>query len=131
MEDFVIDERISPLQAIPLISFSVQKREGVIRGRSTPSDARSIYESAQHWLQRYFASGAKAFTLHIDLYYINTALSVKLYDIINFMKRRRDLGDMVEVVWHYEMDDEQLLDVIEFAEAMTGFSITRQQKNVA
>lgn len=131
MEDFVIEERISPLQAIPLIHFFGQKQEGVIRGRSTPSDARTIYDSAQHWLQRFFASGAEAFTLHIDLHYINTASSVKIYDIISFLKRRSDLGNTVEVIWHYEAEDEQILDVIEFAEAMTGFSITRQQKNVA
>jgi len=88
-----------------------------ISGRSLPEDVVSFYKPVLDWLDEY-KDNAKGYTEFVFRFiYFNTATSKLILDILFKLEEIHESGNDVKVIWFYEEDDEDMLDLgEEFAE---------------
>ena len=82
-----------------------------ISGRSLPEDVVSFYQPVLDWLEDY-KNEPNDFTEFVFKYiYFNTATSKLVQDILIKLEEIHEAGDQVQVIWFYEEDDEDMLDL--------------------
>lgn len=82
-----------------------------ISGRSLPEDVVSFYQPVLDWLEDY-KDAPNDFTEFVFKYiYFNTATSKLVQDILIKLEEIHEAGDQVQVIWFYEEDDEDMLDL--------------------
>lgn len=82
-----------------------------ISGRSLPEDVVSFYQPVLDWLEDY-KEAPNDFTEFVFKYiYFNTATSKLVQDILIKLEEIHENGDKVQVIWFYEEDDEDMLDL--------------------
>jgi hypothetical protein len=82
-----------------------------ISGRSLPEDVISFYQPVIDWLEEY-KEDPLDFTEFVFKYiYFNTATSKLVQDILIKLEEVHEAGNKVQVVWFYEQDDEDMLDL--------------------
>ena len=82
-----------------------------ISGRSLPEDVVSFYQPVLDWLEDYKDS-PKEFTEFVFKYiYFNTATSKLVQDILIKLEEIHEGGHQIQVIWFYEEDDEDMLDL--------------------
>ena len=82
-----------------------------ISGRSLPEDVVSFYQPIIDWLEDY-KHNANDFTEFVFKYiYFNTATSKLIQDILIKLEEIQESGKKVQVIWYYEEDDEDILDL--------------------
>lgn len=82
-----------------------------ISGRSLPEDVVSFYQPVLDWLEEYKES-PNDFTEFVFKYiYFNTATSKLVQDILIKLEELHEGGGKVQVIWFYEEDDEDMLDL--------------------
>jgi hypothetical protein len=82
-----------------------------ISGRSLPEDVVSFYQPVLDWLEDY-KDAPNDFTEFVFKYiYFNTATSKLVQDILIKLEEIHESGDKVQVIWFYEEDDEDMLDL--------------------
>ncbi len=82
-----------------------------ISGRSLPEDVVSFYQPVIEWLEDYKYT-ANDFTEFVFKYiYFNTATSKLIQDILIKLEEIQESGKKVQVIWYYEEDDEDILDL--------------------
>jgi len=82
-----------------------------ISGRSLPEDVVSFYQPVIDWLEEY-KDEARDHTEFVFKYiYFNTATSKLIQDILFKLEEIKLLGKEVQVMWFYEQDDEDMLDL--------------------
>ena len=82
-----------------------------MRGRSIPENAVDFYTPVFRWMDAYCQAAPTATALHIRFEYFNTSSSKCLLDILKKLKALHLSGKSeVTVYWHYEEDDEDMLE---------------------
>ena len=82
-----------------------------ISGRSLPEDVVSFYQPVLDWLEDY-KEAPNDFTEFVFKYiYFNTATSKLVQDILIKLEEIHENGEKVQVIWFYEEDDEDMLDL--------------------
>ena len=82
-----------------------------ISGRSLPEDVISFYHPVLDWLDEY-KEDPLDFTEFVFKYiYFNTATSKLVQEILIKLEEIHEAGNKVQVVWFYEQDDEDMLDL--------------------
>lgn len=82
-----------------------------ISGRSLPEDVVSFYLPIIEWLDHY-KEDALEFTEFVFKYnYFNTATSKLIQDILIKLEEIHEAGHPVQVIWFYEEEDEDILDL--------------------
>ena len=82
-----------------------------ISGRSLPEDVVSFYQPVIDWLEEY-KEEAGEFTEFVFKYiYFNTATSKLIQDILFKLEEINEAGHKVQVIWFYEEDDEDIMDL--------------------
>lgn len=96
----------------PAIEFDMEKGILKISGRSTPDSAADFYKPLEDALER-FMQGVpkKELTIDVLFEYINTATTKKLLDIFKRAEEYYKQGNKVIILWNYEMDDEDGLEM--------------------
>jgi hypothetical protein len=90
-----------------------------LRGRSIPENSIEFYSPVFEWIDKYCRKPQTNTTLHIQLEYFNTSSSKCLLDILKKLQNLSQLGtSAVKVVWHYEEDDEDMLEAGEDYQAI-------------
>jgi hypothetical protein len=94
----------------PGIEFS--KKSGVLRlhGRSIPENANTFYQPVIQWIRSYVEKPATETILKVELDYLNSISQKMLLDIMQYLAAIRQTGNHVVVEWHYESDDEEMLE---------------------
>jgi len=94
----------------PTVKFD--KSEGVfeIKGRSIPENSIEFYKPLIDWLDAYLASPAPLTTVDIQLEYFNTSSSKCILDVFKKLEAIYKSGHEVIINWHYEEDDEDMLE---------------------
>lgn len=113
------DNSAKPLQPLlmeagkdtPFVSFSNTTGMLELTGRSFPLNAKGFYIPVLDWLDRYSKSDAHETTFVFKLEYFNTPSSKCITDILKLLKLMRDSGKKVTVLWYYEEDDVDILDL--------------------
>ena len=104
----------------PRIDFNPEQGILEISGRSTPEDSRVFYKPLISWCEEYATDPPEKTTVDVHLEHFDTSSSKGLLDLIKRLKTIREMHKEVVVVWHYDSDDEDILEAGENFENITG-----------
>ena len=99
----------------PVVEFS-SNGELLLKGRSIPENSIEFYKPLLEWLESYSESPNSTTVLSVQLEYFNTSSSKCILDV--FKKLESVSGSEITVKWHYEEDDEDMLEAGEDYEAI-------------
>ena len=99
----------------PVVEFS-SNGELLLKGRSIPENSIEFYKPLIEWLDSYSESPNSTTVLSVQLEYFNTSSSKCILDV--FKKLESVSGSEITVKWHYEEDDEDMLEAGEDYEAI-------------
>ena len=99
----------------PVVEFS-SNGELLLKGRSIPENSIEFYKPLIEWLESYSESPNSTTVLSVQLEYFNTSSSKCILDV--FKKLESVSGSDITVKWHYEEDDEDMLEAGEDYEAI-------------
>ncbi len=102
----------------PTVRFDSVTGELVIKGRSIPENSIDFYKPLIDWLENYASQSANSVILHMELEYFNTSSSKCILDVFKKLENIGKLGKAVTVKWHYEEDDEDMLEAGEDYDAI-------------
>ncbi len=108
------DLLIEGTQQLPNLSFSASTGEFRISGQSIPENAVEIYDPILSWVDEYAVSPCDKTTLEFKMKYYNTASSKMLFNLVKKLNTIFKSGADVEIQWHYQEDDEDMLDAGEY-----------------
>lgn len=98
----------------PELAFSAKTGMLQVSGQSLPENATSLYGPVLEWIEVYAKNPAAATVLSLKMKYYNTASSKMFFSIIKRLNNMHKLGANVEIEWHYQSDDEDMLDAGEY-----------------
>lgn len=87
-----------------------------LKGRSIPENSIEFYKPIIDWIGHYGANVNPETVLNVQLEYFNTSSSKCILDV--FKKLETLSGSNVSIKWHYEEDDEDMLEAGEDYEAI-------------
>ncbi|HKK39120.1 MAG TPA: DUF1987 domain-containing protein [Cryomorphaceae bacterium] len=102
----------------PTVKFDEQSGVLVIRGRSIPENSIDFYKPLNDWLDAYAEGDGQGLTLNMELEYFNTSSSKCILDVFKKLENISKQGKRVAVKWHYEEDDEDMLEAGEDYDAI-------------
>ncbi len=98
----------------PTIKFDQSEGKLLIQGRSIPENSIEFYKPLVDALDAY-SGEAK---VDIVLEYFNTSSSKCILDVFKKLEKIKSDGNEVEIRWHYEEDDEDMLEAGEDYQAI-------------
>lgn len=81
-----------------------------IKGRSIPENSIEFYRPIVEWLDEYGKTPVSATVFNVKLEYFNTASSKCILDVFKKLEVIKKSGADVTINWHYEEDDEDMLE---------------------
>ncbi len=102
----------------PTINFDIAKGFLEIKGRSIPENSIEFYKPLVDWLEKYAANPQSATNVNIQLEYFNTSSSKCILDVFKKLEAINKGGSAVVINWHYEEDDEDMLEAGEDYQAI-------------
>lgn len=89
-----------------------------LRGRSIPENSIEFYKPLIDWIDRYSRTAQTKTSMRVQLEYFNTSSSKCILDVFKKLEQVRAAGNEVAVLWHYEADDEDMLEAGEDYQAI-------------
>lgn len=102
----------------PSISFDLSDGVLEIKGRSIPENSIEFYKPLVDSLDRYSSVLKPATTVNVQLEYFNTSSSKCILDVFKKLESIHKTGSSVTINWHYEEDDEDMLEAGEDYQAI-------------
>lgn len=103
----------------PTIKFDWDKGYLEIKGRSIPENSIEFYKPLVDWLDKYSGKPQKNTNVNIHLEYFNTSSSKCILDVFKKLESIHKSGTSEVVInWHYEEDDEDMLEAGEDYQAI-------------
>ena len=102
----------------PSITFDLQSGVLEIKGRSIPENSIEFYKPLVDSLDRYSTSSKPNTTVNVQLEYFNTSSSKCILDVFKKLESIHKGGSAVIINWHYEEDDEDMLEAGEDYQAI-------------
>ena len=102
----------------PSISFDLASGVLEIKGRSIPENSIEFYKPLVDSLEKYAGSPKSATNVNIQLEYFNTSSSKCILDVFKKLESIHKGGSAVTINWHYEEDDEDMLEAGEDYQAI-------------
>ena len=94
----------------PQVNFDPETGLLEIKGRSIPENSIDFYKPLIDWIDHYARAPRQKTALHVQLEYFNTSSSKCILDVFKKLEAIRGSGSEVTVLWHYEQDDEDMLE---------------------
>jgi len=113
LRKLVIDQTSSS----PRVMLDPEKKIFEISGESRPPDVGSFYGEILTWMDDYSGhilksqEGREPIVFSFDLEYFNSSSAKYILDLCKLLSSIRSKGKEVEVKWHYENDDMDMLEV--------------------
>ncbi|MFO7657462.1 MAG: DUF1987 domain-containing protein [Bacteroidales bacterium] len=95
----------------PRVVFDPDSEIFEISGRSLPEDVVTFYQPVIDWLDEYKMMPNEKTELVFKYIYFNTATSKLVQDILLRLEYIHENGGKVNVIWYYELDDEDMQDL--------------------
>ncbi len=114
MENLVVEG--SP--KTPTIKFNPEEGKLLIQGRSIPENSIDFYKPLVDILEEYAGNVKPATRVDIVLEYFNTSSSKCILDVFKKLEKINEAGGGVAINWHYEEDDEDMLEAGEDYQAI-------------
>jgi hypothetical protein len=102
----------------PTVEFNSETGVLLIKGRSIPENSIDFYKPLFDWIDAYTTQAKDNSELHMQLEYFNTSSSKCILDIFKKLENIKNSGKNVTVKWHYEEDDEDMLEAGEDYDAI-------------
>lgn len=102
----------------PTVEFDAAKHTFSIKGRSIPENSFDFYKPIYDWIESYANRPADRTEIHMKLEYFNTSSSKCILEIFKRFVTIKKAGKDVVVLWHYEEDDEDMLEAGEDYDAI-------------
>ena len=102
----------------PTVHFDEATGQLELRGRSIPENSIEFYKPLIDWVDQYARSPKQNTRLRVQLEYFNTSSSKCILDLFKKLESVRNAGGEVIVEWHYEADDEDMLEAGEDYQAI-------------
>lgn len=102
----------------PTVHFDGETGVLELRGRSIPENSIEFYKPLIDWIDQYARSPRPQTQLRVQLEYFNTSSSKCILDLFKKLENVRSSGNEVLVLWHYETDDEDMLEAGEDYQAI-------------
>ncbi|MDX1629068.1 MAG: DUF1987 domain-containing protein [Fulvivirga sp.] len=100
---------LTPTPKTPRLYFNADTGVFEMSGRSIPENSIEFYKPLMRWLEKYTEDPADKTKLNVTLEYFNTSSSKCLIEILRKLESIKDKSD-VKVLWHYEEEDEDMLE---------------------
>lgn len=112
----------------PEVNFNKESGELRIQGRSIPENSIDFYKPIIDWLDHYALQPAPETVVHVQLEYFNTSSSKCILDVFKKLEAIKQSGKEIRVKWHYEEDDEDMLEAGEDYDAIIdiGFEMVER-----
>lgn len=101
---------IEPTRITPLINFDPDEGILELKGRSSPENSLVFYQRVLDALDEYAAQGSDSLEANFAFEYFNTSSSKCLFDVFKKLSKLKDDGMSVTINWHYEEDDEDMME---------------------
>jgi hypothetical protein len=101
----------------PSVEMNASTGAMTLKGRSIPENSIEFYKPIMSWLDEYSKNPQGNTIMNIQLEYFNTSSSKCLLDLF---KRLENVNGDVCVNWHYEKEDEDMLEAGEDYEAIVN-----------
>jgi len=98
--------------SIPKVVFDAKTGNCEISGESCPENLLIFFENLNNWLLEYIKNVKGPISFSINLNYFNTGSSRGIFRILTILKQYQDEGGGVDITWHYDEDDDDMLDEI-------------------
>lgn len=102
----------------PQVEFDAENGRLLIKGRSIPENSIEFYKPLIDWIEDYAKDAGDNTEINIQLEYFNTSSSKCILDVFKRLEIIRRDGKTVGVKWHYESDDEDMLEAGEDYQAI-------------
>jgi hypothetical protein len=102
----------------PTIKFNPEEGKLLIQGRSIPENSIEFYKPLVDLLEEYSSNPKEATKVDIVLEYFNTSSSKCILDVFKKLEKINSDGSDVTINWHYEEDDEDMLEAGEDYQAI-------------
>ena len=102
----------------PTVNFNAETGIIEIKGRSIPENSIEFYRPLVEWLEEYSKGPQKLTTVNIQLEYFNTSSSKCILDVFKKLEAIHKGKNEVIINWHYEEDDEDMLEAGEDYESI-------------
>lgn len=102
----------------PTVHFDATTGLFELRGRSIPENSIEFYRPLIDWIDQYSREPKPSTKLRVQLEYFNTSSSKCILDLFKKLEAVRNSGNEVQVLWHYEADDEDMLEAGEDYQAI-------------
>ena len=117
---------IQATEESPDVNFDIITKQFTISGESRPENAGKLYQHILAWLNEYgqvLENEKKemkeniGFTFSFKMDYFNSLSAKYIIDILSTLKEFMGKGIPINIEWHYDKRDEDMLDYgVEFAE---------------
>ncbi|MPQ47774.1 DUF1987 domain-containing protein [Marinifilum sp. N1E240] len=94
----------------PTIKFDGSNGSFSIEGRSIPENSLDFYKPVMEWLDTYVVEPQNETVFTVKLEYFNTSSSKCILDVFKKLETIFKRGNKVSIKWHYEEDDEDMLE---------------------
>ena len=102
----------------PTITFDMASGTLEIKGRSIPENSIEFYKPLVDSLEKYAGKPQSGTNVNIQLEYFNTSSSKCILDVFKKLEAIHKGGSQVIINWHYEEDDEDMLEAGEDYQAI-------------
>jgi hypothetical protein len=102
----------------PTIKFNPESGVLEIKGRSIPENSIDFYKPLIDWIDQYALQPKDETSVHVQLEYFNTSSSKCILDVFKKLEAIKKSGKNIVVKWHYEEDDEDMLEAGEDYDAI-------------
>ncbi len=108
----------------PHIILDADKRKFLIEGKSFPEDSKQFYQPVLDWLNEYKKEKPKRIEFHSNLVYLSSSSIISVKQIFLILIAFQKEGIEVEVVWHYDEDDDDIKKTGEDYMKLTNLKFT-------
>jgi hypothetical protein len=105
MESLIIENT----NKTPKVFFNALNGKMELAGRSIPENSFQFYEPLLQWIDEYSKSPQEQTSFSFKLDYFNTSSSMYILGILKKLERLYLDGKIVKVYWHYDSEDEDML----------------------
>ena len=102
----------------PTIKFNPGNGDLLVKGRSIPENSIEFYKPLVDILESYSSSPQSNTNVIIELEYFNTSSSKCILDVFKKLEAINAGSSEVVINWHYEEDDEDMLEAGEDYQAI-------------
>ena len=94
----------------PSVDFNEEEGVLQLKGRSIPENSIEFFKPLIDWVESYARNPKNETKVHVQLEYFNTSSSKCILDLFKKLENIRNTGHEVKVLWHYEEDDEDMME---------------------